>query len=280
MDNEKRLDYLRRLFTPYKKGNKIQCFLMQYLQGGGNELKEKFWSSKSSSRLCFDLYSWMGADSDYLTIEFEKKLPGIISGGRQIYPNMDVVFERKDGVFFIESKYTETVFIQNFKDDLAEAYWNTGDNYKSSTGKIVNFPIIKRYHNYEFVKNAFLSFIDDMNRMSLKEDGRCWFDAKQETCHLLGIVLYALDEKPNKPIHFLNVAANYSTEPSFAEDFRPRAEEMVQSIFGEYNLITSFDYQLCSVMDYFGSMMWLDKKGYACDRTIRDILLDYSEPIH
>lgn len=279
MEEALRIDYLKRLFTPYKKDGKFNCFLLQYLQGSGNELKDKFWSAKSSSRLCFDLYSWMGADPSFTAIEFEKKLPGIKSGGRQISPNMDVYFETNNGIYFIESKYTETVINKEYKNELPEAYWKTDNHYKSVSGKEVNYPIIDRYHKNEFIMDEFVQFIEDVDNLVSKEEDKAWFDAKQETCHLLGIALYAVTKEPGKPIHFLNVAANYSDKPLFAEVFRARAEEMMNRIFTKYSVGISFDYQLCSVRNYFGSMLWLDKKGYATDRTVRELISEYSVPI-
>ena len=280
MEKGLRIDYLKRLFTPYKKNGNINCFLFQYLQGSGNELKEKFWSEKSSSRLCFDLYSWMGSDPSVSAIEFELKLPGIKSGGRQISPNMDVYFETKDGIYFIESKYTETVNNKEYKNNLPQAYWKTDNHYKSVSGKDVYYPIIDRYHKYKFIMDEFVQFTENVDNMVSKEDEKVWFDAKQETCHLLGIALYAVMKKPGKPIHFFNVAANYcSDKPLFAEAFRARSEEMLNRIFAKYSVGISFDYQLCSVRDFFGRMLWLDKKGYATDRTVRELISEYSEPI-
>ena len=110
----------------------------------------------------------------------------------------------------------------------------------------------------DFLKDEFVSFITEMDLLASKEDTPCWFDAKQETCHLLGIALDAIEKKPSKPIFFLNVAANYSDEPSFAGVFRARAEKMMRDIFSKYSVGTTFEYQLCSVKDYFGSKLWLD----------------------
>lgn len=273
MEKEIRLDYLKRLFTPYKKEGKWECFLLQYLEGSGNELKEKFWSPNSSSRLCFDLYSWMGSDPDYKVIEFEKKLPGIISKGREVHPNMDVFFENNDGLFFIESKYTERTHNDNFKKDLPEAYWNINETYKNSKGKDTKYSITKRYHEKEDVKEAFVKFIKEIEDEALKEDKDSWFDAKQETCHLLGIVIFALEGKPTKPIHFLNIAANYEDDDTFAEFFRSKAEAMVNGLFVSNAVNASFEYRLCSVKDYFENSI-LDKKGYQTDKTIREILAD------
>ena len=273
MKEEVRLDYLKRLFSPYRKGNHVDCFLFQYLQGSGNELKEKFWSSKSSSRLCFDLYSWMGYDPSYKAIEFEKKMPGIKSGGRLIAPNMDVYFETTEGLFFIESKYTETVNNAIYKKGLPQAYWETSDVYKSVSGKDVNYPIVRRYHDEEIIKKEFVSFINEIEVLVSNETEQSWFDAKQETCHLLGIVFYVLKNKPNKQIHFLNVAANYSDD-DFAEQFRNKAEIMVNRILSKYSISSSFDYKLYSVKDYFEKQHYFEKKGYKSQKTVHELITD------
>lgn len=281
MDNNIRLDYLRRLFTPYKKSGEYHCFLLQFLQGSGNELKGKFWSPKSSSRLCFDLYSWMGKDSSYTAIEFEKKLPGIISGGREISPNMDVFFERGNDIVFVESKYTETAVNRNYLKELPEAYWKKNNEYKSVSGKDVSYPILDRYHKEQLVMEEFVDFIDNIRILAEKEESPSWFDAKQETCHLLGIVLYALEKKPTKHIYFYNIAANHAYT-DFSTQYCILAKEMIRRILSAYSISSAFDYKLCSVRDYFGRFMLLDKKAYQSDKTIRELISDkmlYKEPI-
>ena len=281
MDIKLIIDYLRRLSDPFTKGDKQDCFILHYLQGSGSELKEKFWSPLSSSRLCFDLYSWMGSDSRYKTIEFEKKLPGIISGSRQISPNMDVFFEHGDDIVFIESKYTETTINKDYQKVLPEAYWKTSNEYTSTSGKKVNYSILDRYHGEQLVMEEFVSFINRIKDLAKKEESPSWFDAKQETCHLLGIVRYAQNNKPTKHIYFNNVAANYA-ESQFATQFCTMANEMVKRIFAAYSIAAPFDYQLYSVRDYFDSMGLLDNKAYRLDRTIRDLISDrslYEAPI-
>ena len=276
-----KIEYLDRLSTPYEKNGKQECFKQQYLHGKGNELTKKFWSLTSSARLCFDLYSWMANDSNYIAIEFEKKLPGIKSGGREIHPDMDVYFEKADGIYFIESKYTEKINNKNYKKQLPEAYWNTNDTYKNSKGKDTTYPIGKRYHDIIIVMDAFLSFIEYIESIAKDQKQESWFDAKQETCHLLGIVLFAIKENPQKTIHFLNVAANYCEDP-FAEKFRSKAEEMVREIFSELSIKVSFDYELTSVKDYFEKPLLSEQIGYQTEITIEDLLKDksrYKEPI-
>lgn len=281
MNKDLKIDYLRRIFYPFKKDGKLDSFVFHYLQGSGNELKEKFWSPRSSSRLCFDLYSWMGSDDGYSVIQFEKKLPGIKSGARQISPNMDVYFESGNEIVFIESKYTETALNKNYLKDLPEAYWNTDQVYLSVSGKKVNYSIGERYHNKKKVMDEFVSFINSISALAEKEESPSWFDAKQETCHLLGIVLYALEKKPTGHIYFNNVAANYD-DNQFATQFSILAEEMVRRILSAYSISASFDYQLCSVRDYFSSLLLLDKKAYQSDKTVREIISDrklYKEPV-
>jgi hypothetical protein len=54
-------EYFQRLIGPTKRTingrEETTYFIMDYLQGEGNELGGKFFSPYSSSRLCFDLYS-------------------------------------------------------------------------------------------------------------------------------------------------------------------------------------------------------------------------------
>lgn len=273
MKEELKKEYLDRLSIPYTKGGKQECFKQQYLHGKGNELTKKFWSLTSSARLCFDLYSWMACDPAYEAIEFEKKLPGIKSRGREIHPDMDVYYEKEDGIYFIESKYTEKINNKSYKKQLPEAYWNTNNTYKNSKGKDTTYSIEERYQNKSIVMNAFLHFIEEIESIAKDQKQKSWFDAKQETCHLLGIVLFAINKKPEKPIHFLNVAANYCEDP-FAEEFRSKAEVMVNGIFSKSSIDASFEYKLTSVKDYFKKPLSSGQKGYQTKKTISELITD------
>ncbi len=273
MKEELKKEYLDRLSIPYTKGGKQECFKQQYLHGKGNELTKKFWSLTSSARLCFDLYSWMACDPAYEAIEFEKKLPGIKSRGREIHPDMDVYYEKEDGIYFIESKYTEKINNKSYKKQLPEAYWNTNNTYKNSKGKDTTYSIEERYQNKSIVMNAFLHFIEEIESIAKDQKQKFWFDAKQETCHLLGIVLFAINKKPEKPIHFLNVAANYCENP-FAEEFRSKAEVMVNGIFSKSSIDASFEYKLTSVKDYFKKPLSSGQKGYQTKKTISELITD------
>ena len=268
-------DYLRRLKTPYLKKGKEKSFFEQYQHGSGQEIKDgKFWRTISSSRLCFDLYSWMADDNIYIDIEFEKKLVGLNGGGSP--PNMDAFFETSSEIFFIESKYTEEVSGQF---SIPQAYWVETDEYYTTKGKLTNKPILTRYRGHADVKDAFVSFINYVKELESQRIGSTWFDSKQEICHLLGIVYYILENKPKKAVHFLNVAANH-IDDKISDQFCRKGKDMVLAILKNNNISTDFDYQSCSVRKYFGKL--LDKKGYKTERTIMELIEDktlYEAPI-
>lgn len=268
-------DYLRRLKTPYLKKGKEKSFFEQYQHGSGQEIKDgKFWRTISSSRLCFDLYSWMAEDNIYIDIEFEKKLVGLNGGGSP--PNMDAFFETSSEIFFIESKYTEEVSGQF---SIPQAYWVETDEYYTTKGKLTNKPILTRYRGHADVKDAFVSFINYVKELESQRIGSTWFDSKQEICHLLGIVYYILENKPKKAVYFLNVAANH-IDDKISDQFCRKGKDMVLAILKNNNISTDFDYQSCSVRKYFGKL--LDKKGYKTERTIMELIEDktlYEAPI-
>ncbi len=272
-------EYYKRLSQGYVKGGVEKLFVDQFMSGSGNELKEKFWSPKSSARLCFDLYSWMGEDEAYDDVQFEFKLCCLSSGGRKVYANMDVYYVEKDVTTFIESKNTETADNAKYITELPEAYWNTEQIYKSSNGrKDVSQSIESRYFGRNDVMEHFLAFIDEVKEEAEKCGAVSWFDAKQETCHLLGIVNYILSVGRGgdvKVVNFYNVAANYEQD-DFAEFFRSKAEAMVRDIIEGNNMSVQFNYGLYSVKEFFEGNRWLDKKAYATDVKIRDLLSELS----
>lgn len=270
-------EYYNRLSKPYTKRGVKKLYIDQFMAGNGNELKEKFWSPRSSARLCFDLYSWMGEDEGFDDVEFEYKLCCLISGGRRVYANMDVYYAVGNEVTFIESKFTETADNRNYMIDLPEAYWKTSCEYKSASGKVVRQEILERYSKQRDVMDQFLAFIGDISEELNKSGAVSWFDAKQETCHLLGIVNYILSDTLDKEVevvNFHNVAANFE-QYAFAEYFRSRAEEMVRNILMTRNLSIQFNYGLYSIKDFFEKHGWLDKKAYATDLTVSDLLASY-----
>ena len=269
ISEELQKDYLRRLSTTYIKKLDSKNFFNQYKGASGQEIKNrKFWRIISSSRLCFDLYSWMAEDNNYVDVELEKKLTGLNAGGSP--PNMDAFFETTSDIYFIESKYTELV---SGKFKIPEAYWVESDDYHTTTGKTTKKPILDRYRGHKDIKDMFVSLIKHAKHLDEKREGATWFDAKQEICHLLGIAFYLLENKPNKRVHFLNVAANYKND-ELANDFCVKAKYMMEEILRGNSISTQFDYKLCSVKEFMESFGILDKQGYKTDKTVRELISD------
>ena len=154
MDFEMQLEYLKKLITPYEKKGKRKLFILQFARGAGNELAEKFWSPISSSRLAFDLYSWLAEEKNVIDFEFEKQLPGLKSGG--MGPNMDVFIETQDELIFIESKFTEKAELGyiNHKNPsasyLSPAYYADVHGKKAMTleERFYNKPFAERFSKF------------------------------------------------------------------------------------------------------------------------------------
>lgn len=195
-------DYFNRLLTPYfKKGvEKIPFF--QFAEGGGQELGSKFWNKKSSSRLAFDLYSWMEFDDAIKDFEFEFHLPGLASGGSGA--NMDVFFETEKSVFFIESKFSENVDNLKAINNLSEAYY--AENFTNR--KHINVSLTDRYYGLGEVGKQISKFIKELKEtvrhIRNPKDTSEWFDVKQEICHVVGILLFLLKDNGKNAKMFQN----------------------------------------------------------------------------
>lgn len=257
MDKLLKLDYFERLISD---NHSESYFIEQILKGSGNELKEKFWSSRSSSRLCFDLYSWLCNEPKVNNFQFEKQLPGVKTGKNRVsgVPNMDVYFEYENDIIFIESKYTEKdlwKYKKDKKDDgfhLSEAYWGTNkDGYKSC--KLNNG---ERFYGKQYIADKFSTFcneiqglIDDKIRDNEEYSKYSWFDPKQETCHLFGIIFYVLNNDITDRNIFLcnNVWRCEDSKDSFTMNdsivgiFKDKAEKMLNDIFKLQNCTFSFE---------------------------------------
>lgn len=249
MEKELKLQYFERLIA---RNYSDLFFIEQFLKGSGNELAKKFWSEKSSSRLCFDLYSWLCKEDGIKNFQFEKHLPGVLVGENKMAspPNMDVFFEKGEDVIFIESKYTERSDWK-YKNDklkdgfhLSEAYWGK-DGYKSC-----KLDIGQRFYNNVEIANQFSDFCEKIQTAinKYKSDNYKsenvyfqWFDPKQETCHLFGIIFYVINNKiKNKNIHLCNNVwkcdnDSFDCMESIVGIFKDKAEMMLNNIFKEQN---------------------------------------------
>lgn len=258
MDKELKLQYFERLIAKNRTGrcrNKRQSceyFIEQFLHGSGHELEKKFWSDISSSRLCFDLYSWLCKEKSVKNFQFEKQLPAVKTGKNGMSPNMDAFFEKGDDVVFIESKYAEKSNWK-YKDDidkdgfcLSEAYWGEG-GYKSC-----KISIEERFYDQPKIAKLFRRFCEEI-QIEIKERKEnelkqySWFDPKQETCHLFGIIFYVINNQIKKKNIFLcnNVyeikTDCFEIKGSIVEVFKEKAELMLNEIFEENSCKFTFE---------------------------------------
>ena len=76
LTDEKKVQYFEKMIVPYEKKGQKKYAILQYIRGAGNELEEKFWQDHSSSRMAFDLYSWMQEEkySEIKDFSFEYQL--------------------------------------------------------------------------------------------------------------------------------------------------------------------------------------------------------------
>lgn len=277
---EQKCEYLNRLSKPYIKNGIKKIFYDQYIQGDGNELKNKFWSKHSSSRIAFDLYSCMANYDSIDDFEFEYQLPGILYKNKESgKPNMDVYYKKGDTIFFIESKFTETP-----KSELPQAYYIENDEYKNTNNKMVKEPIQKRYRGNLFVATEFPKFCNKYKEKTNHIDKNDWFDYKQEICHLFGIIFYAIEHLPQseiKQINFRNIVYDFEDYKVLGEDhisssaldFMKEAEELLNKIFKHENLDIVFSYNcdfIQSNMREYGNM-----NAYGTEISVKEIMKQY-----
>lgn len=279
VNNVSRKDYERRLSVPYDNGKR--SFMKQFKDGSGSELEKKFWSKRSSSRLCFDLYSWIANEG--AIIEFEKKLPRLGAMGK---PNMDVFIETDSAIWYIESKFTETVDNSRYGITLPEAYWKEVDEtglekvnggFHTTKNEYRPTTILERYKKDERLQIAFQNFCKETAKYASElSENECieWFDAKQETCHLLGVILDIRNRLQNKDfckeVHFANIVFSFNEpESPFAKDFLKRAESLVKELTGlenfHYNVFTMQD-----VLNKYGNKLAYESNGLTVSQQINN----------
>ncbi|MBE6334238.1 MAG: hypothetical protein E7071_05370 [Bacteroidales bacterium] len=281
IDSESKLNYFERLII--NNGSSPSLFIEQYLKGSGNELAQKFWSIKSSSRLCFDLYSWLCNEKGVSNFEFEKQLPKINIGKKQSSPpNIDVYFEYHDKIVFIESKYTEQDKWK-YKNDknLSRAYWDTNpEGYKSC-----KYTIEKRFYDNKFIADKFSYFCEQVQECidihkKEEKDKYSWFDPKQETCHLFGIIFYVINNGiKDKDIYLCNNVwecqnDSFIIENSIVAEFKRLAENMLNELFKENNC--KFKFEVNKIQDIlsngFMGFNFTEAKLFAKEEKVKDFI--------
>ena len=270
-------EYLKRLETKYIKKGKTKSFKEEYLNGEGNELNYKFYSPISSSRLCFELFSWMANDNNILDLEFEYYLPGLKSiHGRNVKaPNMDVYYEN-DQINFVESKFTELAL--NKKEYISKNYYDYYLDGKNNIGKqLTEIALIRFDGNIIFAKrfttliNQILEYAETNNLLNKYE----WFNLKQEITHIFGIGQYIYKYKPNKNINFYNLIYSFDYQiDNLAYKFKELVNEMMNKYINDLNLNITFNYDFKFMQDYIYEID-LNKKSFASNITIKERLKEF-----
>ena len=267
-------EYLDRLRTKYIKRGIEKTFEEQYLKAEGHELDSKFFSPISSSRLCFELFSWMAEDENIKDIEFEYYLPGLksVHGYSVPQPNMDVYFENEN-ISFIESKFTEQSY--NKKEDISKKYYDYYLDGNNNIGEaVLDVCNIRFDGNLIFAKhfiklvNEILNYAEGYNLLNKKD----WFDLKQEITHIFGIGQYIYKYKPNKNIKFTNLVYLFDDGISkLANKFRTLAIEMMNKYINELGLNILFYYDFVLMQDYIKNID-LNRNAFASNKRIKEIL--------
>ena len=228
------------MFEPYEKKGQTKFFIFQYLRGAGNELQRKFWSEHSSSRMAFELYSGLAKNKNVIDLEFEKQLDGPKSGG--MGPNMDVYIETAEEIIFVESKFTEKANLNyiNRKNEadsyLSPAYWKKAEYGRKRL-------TLEERLDPRFAE-SFADFCnkweDEMQKNNWRKRGSVdWFEPKQETCHLSGILFFIFNNKElisrKKKVRLFNIYWNLGNEgkSDMEKAFVTKANAMIKKIISD-----------------------------------------------
>ncbi len=270
MTSEEKVSYFERLIKPYTKKKTKKFAIDQFLRGAGNELSYKFWRKTSSSRMAFDLYSWMQEDKQVLDFEFEYPLPGLKSGG--MGPNMDVYIETKDEIIFVESKFTEEADL-NYMNENPKGKINLSPGYYAETHGSRKMSLEDRFYRYPYAR-AFSDFcrkweavMSSPENASWRKRGNVdWFDPKQETCHLCGILFFLFDKEnksriKGKSIRLYNVYWKMNGDTTDIEKaFCERAQKLIDGILANSDLgVKDFKIGAFSVQDMLDGKESLSK---------------------
>ncbi len=307
MSNEKttcistrdKVEYFERLI---KKNRKDDFFIFDYLNGSGNELSTKFWSKRSSSRLAFDLYSWIVENKNVKDFSFEYMLPGVLTSksGPSGVPNMDVYIEIDNNIVFIENKYTEKSDFrymdldrlqsngEKAKAKLSQAYYLNGTYGRSGLS------LTDRFYGKKEIGEAFSNFCleinDEIIKLQVSDIKECaWFDAKQDTCHLFGIIFYLLgtkidhlnkrrEELHNKKISLCHIFWKMNKDNESAQFpifFKQKAERLINEILEGYGFNCKFDFRILTAqslfeqnIDFYG-LNFMDALAYGTNKPLR-----------
>lgn len=278
ISDKEKVEYYERLSKAYIKENKVKRYIYQYLEGDGNELLSKFFNVYSSSRLCFELFSWMANLDSVTNIEFEYHLPSMKSSGFNLKgPNMDLYYEAYNDITFIESKFTETV--NNKNAIMPDAYYKEKGRARSQKGIYLKSDLLYRFNNNYVLVRLFPDFVEDIiNSIDLYADNKPdWFDVKQEVAHIFGICGYIYKNQKklnNKNIHFNNVVYDFDKPSLLATIFKSRVNTFMNDYIKSLKLNISFDYDFKYMQNIYEKIPD-DAKAFASNKLVKDILNVY-----
>ena len=278
ISDEEKVNYYKRLSKSYIKRFKVKRFIYQYLEGDGNELISKFFNVYSSSRLCFELFSWMANHDDVENIEFEYHLPAMRSSSDHKLKgsNMDLYYVKNDDIYFIESKFTETV--NNKINIIPDAYYKERGYAKSQRGIYLKSDLLYRFNNNYSLVGLFPIFVEEMiSYVELyADDNQDWFDIKQEVAHIFGISQYIYKNRKLliniKNIYFYNVIYRFDNEISLiATLFKNKVIEFMNNYLNKLELDLKFHYDFKYMQDIYKDIDD-NEIAYGSDKKVKDIL--------
>ena len=278
ISDKEKVEYYQRLSKAYIKNNMIKRFIYQYLEGDGNELSSKFFNVYSSSRICFEMYSWMANLDCIIDIEFEYHLPSMNSSSFELMgSNMDVYYEAYNDITFIESKFTEAVNNKNVI--IPDAYYKEKGIAKSQKGTYLKSDLYYRFNNNYVLTKLFPTFIEDIIKSInlYAEDKQDWFDVKQEVAHIFGICSYIFKKQKklnNKNIHFYNVIYDFDKPSLLAMVFKTIVNIFMKEYIKALKLNISFDYDFKYMRKIYEEIPD-DAKAFASNKLVKDILSIY-----
>lgn len=277
ISDKEKVEYYERLSKPYIKENKVKRFIYQYLEGDGKELLSKFFNVYSSSRLCFELYSWMANEESITNIEFEYHLPSMKSSHNLKGSNMDVYYKAYNDITFIEFKFTEAV--NNKKEVIPDAYYKERGQAKSQKGIYLNSDLLTRFNNNEVLVRLFPLFVEDIIKDidEYSTNTLDWFNVKQEIAHIFGICGYIyenINQINNKNIHFYNVVYYFNEPSKLALIVKSKVNTFMNNYIKELKLNISFDYDFKCIQNIYEEIPD-DTKAFGTDKLVKDILSIY-----
>lgn len=230
----------------------------RYDEGEGNEFNTgKYYSVASSSRFataCFSKKSEdkpvslleeieIGGTQKKCKIELEKGLEVLSKNGDVISkPQMDVVIDTGDDIYFIEAKCHE--IFDNHKSIKMKWKYMESEMMKSFLGDCSNISELlikenKKQVSYIGINNEFLSPQDFGCNLKTNH-----FDFKQFLCHLMGIMSY--QKSKGKQIHFYYLFY--------------KNEEYLKNV--ESKLYEELDDEMNLVIEHFGKLYPAIMFGY------------------